>query len=135
MKIRLGQLELARGLAQRESPHRFSLATTREAQVAPVLRAPLAGVHDRGNARTTVAFAITRRHESVERALRFAAAHPQVLASATGGLTFVGEEGPGEAEVFLPDAALRAVRCVPTGLVTETEYEFIGSALTNQPGT
>jgi len=134
MKIRLGQLELARGLAQRESPHRFSLATTRETQVAPALRAPRAGVFDRGNARTAVGFAITRRHESVERALRFAAAHPQVLAAALGGLTLIGEEGPDAAEVFLPDAALRSVRCVPAGLVTETEYEFIGSALTNQPG-
>jgi len=134
MKIRLGQLELARGLAHRESPRQFSLATTRETQVAPALRALRAGVFDRGNARTAVAFTITRRHESVERALRFAAAHPQALASAVGGLTMVSEDGPGEAEVFLPDAALKAVRCVPAGVVTDTAYEFIGSALSCRPG-
>ncbi|HTB63875.1 MAG TPA: hypothetical protein VK737_09820 [Opitutales bacterium] len=135
MKIRLGQLELARGLAHRESPHHFSLATARATQIAPALRAPLASVFDRGNAHTSVAFAITRRHDSVERALRFAATHPQALASATGGLTFISEDGPGEAEIFLPDAALRSVRCLPAGLVTDTEYEFIGSALTCQPST
>jgi hypothetical protein len=134
MKIRFGQLELARGLTHRESPRQFSLATTRETQVAPALRAPLAGVFDRGNSRTAVAFTVTRRHDSVERALRFAATHPQALANATGGLTFVSEDGPGEAEIFLPDAVLRAVRCVPAGLVTDTEYQFIGSALTCQPG-
>jgi len=134
MKIRLGQFELARGLAHRESPRQFSLATTRETQVAAALRAPQAGVFDRGNARTNVHFTVTRRHDSIERALRFAAAHPQALAAAAGGLTFISEDGPGEAEIFLPDAALRSVRCAPAGLVTDTEYEFVGSALTCQPG-
>mgnify|MGYP001556091175 CR=1 FL=1 len=132
MKIRLGQLELARGLAHRESPRRFSLATTRETQVAAAVRAPVAEIFDRGNARTAVAFAVTRRHESVERALRFAAAHPQKLAEATGGLVFTSEDGPGAAEMYLPDAALRVVRCAPTGLMTDTEYEFVGSVLTCQ---
>lgn len=134
MKIRFGQIDLARGLALRESPRKFSLATTRQTQVAPALRAPLAEVFDRGNARTAVGFAVTRRHESVERALRFAATHPQALAHATGGLTFVSEDGPGAAEIFLPDAALRTVRCVPAGVITDTQYEFIGSALTGLTG-
>jgi hypothetical protein len=134
MKIRFGQIELARGLAQRESPRKFSLATTRETQIAPALRAALAGVFDRGNARTAAAFAVTRRHESVERALRFSATHPQALAHATGGLTFVSEDGPGGAEIFLADAALREVRCVPAGVLTDTEYKFVGSALTGPGG-
>jgi hypothetical protein len=39
------------------------------------------------------------------------------------------------AEIFLPDAVLRALRCVPNGLVTDTVYEFLGGALTTQPAT
>jgi len=133
MKIRLGQIDLARGLAQRESPSQFSLATTRETQVAAAVRASQAEIFDRGNAHTVVAFTVARRHESVERALRFAATHPSAVGAATGGLIFVSEDGAAEAEMYLPDAALRAVRCQPAGLITDTSYEFVGSVLTCRP--
>ena len=133
MKIRLGPLDLARGLAHRESPRQFSLTTTRETQVAAALRAPQAAVFDRGNARTLVQFTVTRRHDSIERALRFAALHPSALAATTGGLTFITEDGPVESEIFLPDAALRSVKCVPNALLTDTDYEFLGGSLTSQP--
>ena len=135
MKILLGQLILARGLTHRESPRQFSLATRRETQAAGALRASEAAVFDRGNAHTEVKFTVAKRHESAECALRFAAAHPQVLAQAGGGLIFVSEDGSQVAEVFLPDAVLRELRCVPAGLVTETVYEFIGGALTTTPPT
>jgi hypothetical protein len=135
MKILLGQLILARGLAHRESPRQFSLATRRKTQVAAALRANEAAVFDRGNARTEVTFAIAKRHDSAEHALRFAATHPQCLAQATGGLVFVSEDASKVAEIFLPDAVLQALRCVPAGLVTDTVYEFIGGALTTQPPT
>ncbi len=135
MKIRLGQIELARGLAQRETPTRFSLATTRDTQVAKAVRASVAEIFDRGNTRTLAAFTVARKHASVERALRFAAEHPLSLAGATGGLTFVSEDGASEAEMYLPDAAVRAVHCQPDGLLTHTDYEFIGSALTCRPAS
>jgi hypothetical protein len=135
MKILLGQLVLARGLAHRESPRHFSLSTRRETQAAPALRAEEAAVFDRGNAFTEVTFAISKRHASAEHALRFAATHPQCLAQATGGLVFVSEDGNQVAEIFLPDAVLRTLRCVPSGLVTDTVYEFLGGALTTQPAT
>jgi hypothetical protein len=80
-----------------------------------------------------VNFAIAKRHASNERALRFAAAHPLALAAAVGGLIFVSEDSANAAEFFLADAALRSVRCVPTGLVTDTEYEFVGGAITSEP--
>jgi hypothetical protein len=133
MKILLGQLVLARGLAHRESPRQFSLATRRETQAAGALRASEAAVFDRGNAYTEVTFTVAKRHDSAEHALRFAATHPQCLAQATGGLIFVSEDASQVAEVFLPDAVLHALRCMPTGLVTDTVYEFIGGALTTQP--
>ena len=135
MKILFGQLVLARGLAHRESPRQFSLATRRETQAVAALRADEATVFDRGNARTEVTFAIAKRHDSAEHALRFAAVHPQCLAQTTGGLIFVSEDASQVAEIFLPDAVLRALRCVPAGQVTETVYEFIGGALTTQPPT
>jgi hypothetical protein len=135
MKILLGQLVLARGLVHRESPRQFSLATRRETQAAGALRASEAAIFDRGNARTEVTFAIAKRHDSAEHALRFAATHPQCLAQTTGGLVFVSEDASQVAEIFLPDAVLRALRCVPAGLVTDTVYEFMGGALTTQPAT
>ena len=133
MKIRFGQLELARGLTRRESPAQFALATSRETQIAPALRATQAEVFDRGNLRTVVTFAIAKRHDNQEQALRFAAAHPLALAGQTGGLTFVLEDAAREAELYLPDAVVRFLRCVPSGILTNTEYEFIGSAITRTP--
>jgi hypothetical protein len=133
MKIRFGQIELARGLTRRESPMQFALATARETQIAPALRAAQAEVFDRGNLRTVVTFAISKRHENQEQALRFAAAHPLALANQTGGLTFILEDAASEAELYLPDAAIRSLRCAPAGIITNTEYEFIGSAITRTP--
>jgi hypothetical protein len=133
MKILLGQMVLARGLAHRESPRQFSLATRRETQAAATLRVSEATVFDRGNAHAEVKFTIARRHDSAECALRFAATHPQCLAQASGGLIFVSEDGSQIAEIFMPDAVLRTLHCVPTGLVTNTAYEFIGGGLTTQP--
>ena len=133
MKILFGQLILAHGLAERESPRQFTLATRREIQTAGGLRATEATVYDRGNAHTEVKFTIARRHKTVEGALRFAATHPPALAQASGGLVFVSEEGSQLTQIFLPDAVLRQLHCVPAGLVTQTTYEFIGGVLTTQP--
>jgi hypothetical protein len=133
MKIRLGQIDLARGLTHRESPTRFSLATARETQMARAVRATAVEIFDRGNTRTVVTFTVTRRHPNVEQALRFATTHPQALAGATGGLIFTSEDGPGTAETYLPDAVLRSLHCQPAGIITHTEYEFIGSRLNCQP--
>lgn len=130
MKIRLGQIELARGLAHRESPTRLSLATAREAQVVRVVRAVTAAIFDRGNARTVVTFTVVRRHENVERALRFAAVHPLALANEVGSLTLVSEDGTAAAETSLGDATLRSLHCQPAGIITSTDYEFVGSQLT-----
>jgi len=132
MKIRLGNLDLARGLAHRESPARFSLATERETQLVSTLRASNAAIFDRGNARTFVTFSVTRRHANAERALRFAAGHSQALAN-TNGVVIISEDSPGEAEFFLPDAVLHTLHCAPEGLLTETEYAFVGGALTCRP--
>ncbi len=133
MKIRLGNIELSRGLALRESPTRFSLASRREIQVARTVRAAEGRVFDRGNAQTVVTFTITRRHDCAERALRFAATHPAQLAATSDGLVLTSEDGPVAAELYLPHAVLHRLHCEPAGLVTHTEYEFIGGALTNQP--
>jgi hypothetical protein len=133
MKILFGIVELARGLARRESPRQFTLETIRATQVATALRASNAQAFDRGNAQNLVRFAVTRRHDDLECALKFALTHAAALAAAGPVLTFVLEDGPGTAELYLADAAVRTVRCSPTGLATDTEYEFVGGAITDDP--
>ncbi len=133
MKILFGIVTLARGLALRESPRQFTLETTRATQVATAMRAGAAQPLDRGNAQNHVRFAVTRRHPDLETALEFALTHATTLAAAAPVLTFVLEDGPGTAELYLADAALRSVLCTPTGLATDTAYEFIGGAITASP--
>ena len=135
MKILLGKIELARGLALRESPRRFALETTRETQIATALRADAVRALDRGNAKTVARFTVARRHESLEAALRFACTHASSLANSPGYLTLILEDGPGAAELHLTNAAVRSVRCAPAGLTTDTEYEFVGGAVTAQAPT
>jgi hypothetical protein len=133
MKILFGTLALARGLAHRESPREFTLETLRLTQVAATLRASSAQPLDRGNAQNLVRFAVTRRHADLEAALEFALTHAAALANAAPLLTFVLEDGPGTAELYLTEAALRHVRCTPAGLATDTEYEFVGGPVTQTP--
>jgi len=133
MKILFGIVALARGLALRESPRQFTLETTRATQVATALRAGTAQVFDRGNAQNLVRFAVTRRHPDLETALEFALTHAATLAAVGPVLTFVLEDGPGTAELYLADAALRSVLCTPTGVATDTLYEFIGGAISGSP--
>jgi hypothetical protein len=133
MKILFGIVELARGLTQRESPRQFTLETLRATQSASALRAENIQAFDRGNAQNLVRFAVTRRHDDLETALEFALTHAASLADAGPLLTFVLEDGPGTAELYLPDAALRSVLCTPVGIATDTSYEFVGGPITTTP--
>jgi len=133
MKILFGIVALAQGLALRESPRQFTLETTRATQVATALRADAVQAIDRGNAQNLVRFAVTRRHPDLETALEFALTHAATLAAAGPVLTFVLEDGPGTAELYMADAVVRAVLCTPTGLATDTRYEFIGGDITSSP--
>jgi hypothetical protein len=133
MKIVFGSIELAQGLAERESPRQFALETTRAIQVAQAVRGEIAEFYDRGNAQNVVRFAVTRLHDNLEDALEFALTHAASLAEASTTLTFVLEDGPSVAELYLDDAVVRAVRCTPTGLITDTEYEFLGGDISTTP--
>jgi hypothetical protein len=133
MKILFGTLALARGLAYRESPRQFTLETLRVTQVAAALRAPSAQPLDRGNAQNRVRFAVTRRHADLESALAFALTHAAALAAAAPLLTFVLEDGPGTAELYLTGAVLRQVLCTPAGLTVDSEYEFLGGPVVTTP--
>jgi hypothetical protein len=135
MKILFGIVALAQGLALRESPRQFALETTRATQVATALRAGAVQAIDRGNAQNLVRFAVTRRHPDLETALEFALTHASTLADAGPVLTFVLEDGPGTAELYMADAVVRSVLCLPTGLATDTHYEFIGGDITSSPPT
>ena len=102
-------------------------------QVATALRSGAVRAIDRGNARTVAKFTVARRHDSLEAALRFACTHAADLAVTPGFLTFILEDGPGAAELHLTNAAVHTVRCTPAGLTTDTDYEFVGGAVTEQP--
>jgi len=136
MIIQFGKIDLARGLAHRESPERLRIETGRAVQTTETLRGSVARVIDRGNRRTELRFRVTRRHASAEAASTYALTHAAALAQAAGPLVLTSEDGGARARHILGDAAVREVRCEPSGLLTVSDYRILGGSFTTpEPGS
>ena len=99
-------------------------------QVAEFCRAEQIKTFNRGNARTTVAFNISREHASGAAAEYFILTHAASL-SRDGLATFVVvTDSGGEIEVYLPNAVVRVTGHSHIGCSSHHSYDIIGGKLT-----
>lgn len=123
----LGTLTLARGEKFNESPDKLKINGQKLIQIEGTLRSEHAQVYDRGNARTSITFEVTRVHPTAQAAYEFMLDHLVQASTATGNLELITE--PDTKTFILEGATLRMTQCSTAGLRSTHCYEIIGSRL------
>jgi hypothetical protein len=131
MKILIGNVVLAGGVENHESPHDISIQNERAVQIAETLRGSVAKSYDRGNQRTVLNFKVTRRHDSTEAAQMFTLAHAASLSDLSTFVRVVEE--PSGIVFILSDAAIASVQSSSVGNVSMHEYHIVGGNFSQMP--
>lgn len=112
-----------------EAPSGLVIDESGATQVAEFVRASASQPIDRGNRRTTIAFAVARQHADHSAAQRFLVDHvAEMVWDGVLVLEFQGLVG-GRTERYLPSAVVESVRGNHLGATTFHQYQIIGAIL------
>ena len=128
MLIRLGNIELCRGLSFSEVPINFKINGARKIQKTPRIRAKNMMMHDRGNLSHSISFTVTRKHLSHEEAVQYALLLNGSFDEYDPTCYFQLETN--KMQMVLHDCAMEATTCQIQGTATIASYQLLGGALT-----
>lgn len=129
MRVKLGGTWIT-GDSMRERPRDLRINGARVVQDAQFLRASAGRSFDRSNLKTSVSFAISREHSSIQAAEAFILAHYCELPG-SGTLELHAEATTGGVkQYYMTNAVLSVTGGSVNGVSTDHSYEITGGILT-----
>ncbi len=134
MQIKLNNITLAKGSAQRESPFDVIIDGQSQFQIFRPLRAKEIQTFDRGNLKTALSFRVNRQHASQPEAMTHALTHAATLVNVAGTVTLSFTEGATEHKYALSQAVVREVKSTFQSNTSSHQYSLIGGTITKVEG-